>query len=96
MLDAAARSLAAQHAPGTVRFLVASPWWPAIRSPALVADLRAAGHPIETIDAAGLAEDLDPSRPGYLVVFGMEAVRPGLHDRFRALICATDRRTAPI
>lgn len=86
VVDAAARSLAAQHEPGTVRFLVASlvvAGNPVARQ--LVADLRAAGHPTTTTDAARLAEDLDPSRPGYLVAFGMEAVRPP-YDQFRALI----------
>jgi DNA segregation ATPase FtsK/SpoIIIE, S-DNA-T family len=87
VVDAAARSLAAQHEPGTVSFLVASlvvAANPVARR--LVADLRAAGHPTTTTDAARLAEDLDPTRPGYLVGFGMEAAGGRPYDRFRALV----------
>jgi DNA segregation ATPase FtsK/SpoIIIE, S-DNA-T family len=86
VVDAAARSLAAQHEPGTVHFLVAS--LVAVANPVarqLVADLRAAGHPTRTTDAARLAEELDPGRPGYLVAFGMEVVRTP-YDRFRTLL----------
>jgi hypothetical protein len=87
VVDAAARSLAAQHEPGTVHFLVAS--LVTVANPVarkLVADLRAAGHPTKTTDAARLAEELDPSRPGYLVAFGMEAAGGPPYDRFRSLI----------
>jgi DNA segregation ATPase FtsK/SpoIIIE, S-DNA-T family len=87
LVDAAARSLATQHEPGTVSFLVASlvvAANPVARR--LVADLRAAGHPTTTTDAARLAEDLDPTRPGYLVAFGMEAAGGPPYDRFRALV----------
>jgi DNA segregation ATPase FtsK/SpoIIIE, S-DNA-T family len=87
VVDAAARSLAAQHEPGTVSFLVASlvvAANPVARR--LVADLRAAGHPTTTTDAARLAQDLDPTRPGYLVAFGMEAAGGPPYDRFRALV----------
>ncbi|MBX6357367.1 MAG: cell division protein FtsK, partial [Micromonosporaceae bacterium] len=87
VLDAAARSLAAQHEPGTVHFLIASlvvAANPVARK--LVADLRAAGHPTITTDAARLASDLDPTRPGYLVAFGMEAAGDPPYDRLRALV----------
>jgi hypothetical protein len=52
----------------------------------LVTDLRAAGHPTKTTDAARLAEELDPGRPGYLVAFGMEVLGRPPYDRFRALL----------
>jgi DNA segregation ATPase FtsK/SpoIIIE, S-DNA-T family len=87
VVDAAARSLAAQHEPGSASFLVAS--LVAAANPVarrLVADLRAAGHPTRTTDAARLAEALDPGRPGYLIAFGMEAAGGPPYDRFRALV----------
>jgi S-DNA-T family DNA segregation ATPase FtsK/SpoIIIE len=88
LLDAAARSVAAHHAPGTARFVVASLVSAGDDiAAALAADL-AARHDVETVDAAGLAKALATDSPGYLVVFGMDAtgadVLPG--DRLRALL----------
>lgn len=87
VVDAAARSLAAQHVPGTVTFVVAS-LVPAANPVArrLVADLRAAGHTVTTTDAARLADTANPRRPGYLVAFGMEAASGLSHERFRVLL----------
>jgi DNA segregation ATPase FtsK/SpoIIIE, S-DNA-T family len=71
LVDAAARSLAAQHLPGTASFVVASlvpEGHPVARR--LVADLRAAGH------SAQLVDTLEVDRPQYLVVFGMDGVVP--------------------
>ena len=66
LLDAAARSLAAQHPPGGARFVIIS----------RVAD----GDALAATLAADLAErhevhtgDLDPTGPAYVVVFGLDA-----------------------
>ncbi|HEX6970448.1 MAG TPA: FtsK/SpoIIIE domain-containing protein [Micromonosporaceae bacterium] len=88
LLVAAGRSLAAHHAPRTVRFtvasLVADGDEPASELVASVAQRQEA----EMVDAAGLAKALDRDRPGYLVVFGMDALGPGglPADRFRSLL----------
>ncbi|MBB2945696.1 hypothetical protein FB565_005454 [Actinoplanes lutulentus] len=86
VLDAAARSVAACHAPRSTRFVIAS----------LVAegdDLATAlateiGHRQEVVvvDAAGLAAELDAERPGYRVVFGMDAAPPGSLSGLRQLL----------
>lgn len=73
LLDAAARSVAVQHAPGTARFVVCS--LVAEGDPiaaALVAELSRYQECVP-VDAGGLAAELDPQRPGYRVVFGMDA-----------------------
>ncbi|MFC3737471.1 FtsK/SpoIIIE domain-containing protein [Paractinoplanes deccanensis] len=77
VLDAAARSVAACHQPRTTRFVIASLVAEGDRlAEALAAEI---GHRQEVVvvDAAGLAEELDPQRPGYRVVFGMDATPPG-------------------
>jgi hypothetical protein len=88
LLDAAARSVAAHHAPRTARFVIAS----------LVADgdeLAKAlaveiGHRQEArlVNAAGLAAELELDAPGYRVVFGMDAASAGSlpTDRLRRLL----------
>ncbi|MFC6015474.1 FtsK/SpoIIIE domain-containing protein [Plantactinospora solaniradicis] len=88
MLDGLARSLAAQHAPGDVRFVVASLVPEADpTATALCAEL-ARRHPVDRVDAAGLAGALDLTGPGYLVVFGMDGTAPGAvpAERLRALL----------
>jgi hypothetical protein len=77
VLEAAARSVAAFHAPRTARFVISS----------LVADgdeiakdlAVEIGHRQEVVvvTAGGLAAELGVDRPGYAVVFGMDAVSPG-------------------
>ncbi|MCO8274491.1 FtsK/SpoIIIE domain-containing protein [Actinoplanes sp. TRM 88003] len=77
VLDAAARSVAAFHPPRTARFVIASLVAEGDRlAEALAAEI---GHRQEVtlVDAAGLAGELDPDRPGYRVVFGMDAAAPG-------------------
>lgn len=77
VLDAAARSVAAFHQPRTARFVIASLVAEGDRlAEALAAEI---GHRQEVtlVDAAGLAGELDPGRPGYRVVFGMDAAAPG-------------------
>ncbi|MCO1597817.1 FtsK/SpoIIIE domain-containing protein [Micromonospora sp. RHAY321] len=79
VLRAATLSLARQHAAGDARFLLAS----LVTAADPVADeteaaLRAAGHPVRRLDAAGLRDriaavaDASAGRE-YLVVFGMDA-----------------------
>jgi len=77
LLDAAARSLAAQHAPGEARFVIASLVADGDDlAAALVADLGTR-HEVRSVDAAGLGEALSEEKPGYLVVFGMDAAGGG-------------------
>lgn len=66
LLDAAARSLASQHEPGTVHFVLTRPP-AAVQSlvDSLAADLRAAGHAVQT-DVDGLG-----SGP-YIIGFGLD------------------------
>ncbi|RLP76756.1 cell division protein FtsK, partial [Micromonospora sp. BL4] len=84
VLHAATLSLARQHAAGDARFLLAS----LVTAADPVADetetaLRAAGHPVERVDAAGLRDRVatlaaEPAGREYLVVFGMDAAAPVL------------------
>ena len=74
LLDSAARSLAAQHRPGTVSFVVA-PLVVAAEEigPALTDALTAAGHPTTIVDAAGLRIVLESDASDtYVIGFGME------------------------
>ncbi|MGK5679619.1 FtsK/SpoIIIE domain-containing protein [Actinoplanes sp. URMC 104] len=80
VLDAAARSTAAFHPPRTARFVIASLVAEGDRlAEALAAEI---GHRQEValVGADALAAELDPARPGYRVVFGMDAAGslPGL------------------
>ncbi|MEV4499343.1 FtsK/SpoIIIE domain-containing protein, partial [Micromonospora arborensis] len=84
VLRAATLSLARQHTPGDARFQLAS----LVTAAGPVADdteavLRAAGHPVRRLDAAGLRERIatlaaEPTGREYLVVFGMDAAAPVL------------------
>ncbi|MEU7845166.1 FtsK/SpoIIIE domain-containing protein [Micromonospora sp. NPDC049114] len=84
VLRAAALSLARQHTPGDARFQVAS--LVAAADPVAVeteAALRAAGHPVHRLDAAGLRDRIatlaaEPAGREYLVVFGMDTAAPVL------------------
>ncbi|MEV4212855.1 FtsK/SpoIIIE domain-containing protein [Micromonospora sp. NPDC049662] len=84
VLRAAALSLARQHNPGDVRFQVASLVTAADPVAAETeATLRAAGHPVHRLDAAGLRDRIaalaaEPAGREYLVVFGMDAAAPVL------------------
>ena len=77
VLDAAVRSVAAFHSPRTTRFVIAS----LVAEGDQLAEALAAeiGHRQEVVvvDAAGLAAEFDPERPGYRVVFGMDAAPAG-------------------
>ncbi|MBL7254457.1 FtsK/SpoIIIE domain-containing protein [Paractinoplanes lichenicola] len=82
VLDAAARSVAAFHQPRTARFVICSLVAEGDRlAEALAAEL---GHRQEVVrvDRAGLAAELDPARPGYRVVFGLDAMVPGTLPEF--------------
>ncbi|WP_410810895.1 FtsK/SpoIIIE domain-containing protein [Micromonospora sp. 067-2] len=84
VLRAAALSLARQHVAGDARFLLAC----LVTAADPVADetetaLRAAGHPVQRVDAAGLRDRIatlaaEPAGREYLVVFGMDAAAPVL------------------
>ncbi|MEV4657540.1 FtsK/SpoIIIE domain-containing protein [Micromonospora sp. NPDC049301] len=84
VLRAATLSLARQHAAGDARFVLAS----LVTAADPVADeteaaLRAAGHPVQRLDAAGLRDRIAaladaPAGREYLVVFGMDAAAPVL------------------
>jgi hypothetical protein len=85
LLVTAARGVAAHH-PGA-RFVLA----PLVEAAtAAVEELAAAldGHPVETVDAAGLRAAMDAGEPGYLVAFGLdvpgEAELPA--ERLRSLL----------
>jgi hypothetical protein len=78
LLDAVARSLAAQHQPGSARFLLA-PRAPDTAGAAarLSALLTAQGHKVTTLGsdalAGTLAELKEPGVPSYLLLFGADA-----------------------
>jgi hypothetical protein len=77
VLEAAARSVAAFHAPRTARFVIASL---VAEGDELAKDLAVEiGHrqEVAVVTAAGLAAELRLDRPGYVVVFGMDAASPG-------------------
>ena len=77
VLEAAARSVAAYHAPRTARFVIASL---VAEGDELAKDLAVeVGHRQEVVvvSAAGLPAEMNLDKPGYLVVFGMDAVSPG-------------------
>ncbi|MFG1950636.1 FtsK/SpoIIIE domain-containing protein [Micromonospora sp. NPDC048830] len=88
LLATAVRSVAAHHAPGTGRFLVAA--LTADAAPvagALAADL-AAQHRVDRVDLPGLLAALDADEPGYLVAFGLDGPAPAdlPADRLRSLL----------
>jgi DNA segregation ATPase FtsK/SpoIIIE, S-DNA-T family len=86
VLDAAARSVAAFHPPRTTRFVIAS----LVAEGDQLAEALAAeiGHRQEValVDGAGLAAAMGLDRPGYLVVFGMDAASPGSLPGLRQLL----------
>ncbi|ASW57027.1 hypothetical protein CIK06_27060 [Plantactinospora sp. KBS50] len=76
VLAEAARSVAAAHPPGGTRFAVATLVAEAeAAAETLVRELRRR-HEVNVVDVAQLAKELDDDRPGYLVVFGMDAAGP--------------------
>jgi hypothetical protein len=77
VLDAAVRSVAACHAPRTARFVIASLVAEGDRQAEALAAEIAHRQEVVVVDAAGLGAELDPERPGYRVVFGMDAAVPG-------------------
>ncbi|GIF25264.1 hypothetical protein BJ973_007516 [Actinoplanes tereljensis] len=86
VLDAAARSVAAFHPPRTTRFVIASL---VAEGDQLAERLAAEIGPrqdVTLVDAAGLAAELDLERPGYRVVFGMDAASPGSLPGLRQLL----------
>jgi hypothetical protein len=86
LLDAAARGLSAQHEPGSARFVLASLVADGDDVAArLAADLMER-HPVEQVDAAGLAAAIGAAERGYLVVFGMDAGARLPADRLRGLL----------
>lgn len=94
VLDAAARSVAACHAPRTARFVIAS----LVAEGDALAEALAAEiahrQEVVVVDAAGLAAELDAEHPGYRVVFGMDAAPPGGLAGLRQLLRAGPSRGA--
>jgi len=86
VLDAAARSVAAFHAPRTARFVIASLVAEGDELARALAAEIAHRQEVVTVDAAGLAAELDIDRPGYRVVFGMDAASPGSLPGLRQLL----------
>ncbi|MGW4943804.1 FtsK/SpoIIIE domain-containing protein [Actinoplanes sp. NPDC004185] len=86
VLEAAARSVAAFHSPRTTRFVICS----LVAEGDEIAKALAVeiGHRQEVVvvDAAGLAAEMDLERPGYRVVFGMDALSPGTLPSLRRVL----------
>ncbi|MEV8509523.1 FtsK/SpoIIIE domain-containing protein [Actinoplanes sp. NPDC051475] len=86
VLEAAARGVAAFHAPRTARFVICSL---VAEGDELAKDLAAEiahRQEVVVVDAAGLAAELDLERPGYRVVFGMDAASPGTLPTLRQVL----------
>jgi hypothetical protein len=86
VLDAAARSVAAFHAPRTARFVISSL---VAEGDELAKDLAVEiGHRQEVVvaNAADLAAELSVEQPGYIVVFGMDAASPGALPSLRQVL----------
>jgi hypothetical protein len=86
VLQAAARSVAAFHPPRTTRFVISSLVAEGDElAKALAVEI---GHRQEVVvvDAAGLAAELDLERPGYRVVFGMDAAGTGTLPTLREVL----------
>nr|WP_091552504.1 FtsK/SpoIIIE domain-containing protein [Micromonospora pattaloongensis] len=77
VLEAAARSVAAHHAPRTTRFVIASLVAAGDEPAAALAAELTQRQEVETVDVGGLLAALGGTEPGYLVVFGMDAAGPG-------------------
>lgn len=86
VLDAAARSLAACHPPRTARFVIVSLVAEGDAPAAALAEEIGHRQDVEVVTAAELAAELDPERPGYRVVFGMDAAPPGSLSGLRHLL----------
>ncbi|WP_412753337.1 FtsK/SpoIIIE domain-containing protein [Krasilnikovia sp. M28-CT-15] len=86
VLDAAARGVAAFHPPRSTRFVISSL---VAEGDDLAKDLAeeiSHRQEVVVVDAAGLAAELDVERPGYRVVFGMDAAGPGALPSLRRLL----------
>ena len=86
VLQAAALSVAAFHAPRTARFVISSL---VAEGDELAKDLAVEiGHRQEVVSvgASGLAEQLVLETPSYLVVFGMDAASPGTLPTLRQVL----------
>ena len=92
VLDAAARGVAAHHAPRTARFVITSLVAEGDDIAAALADDLAGVQEVERVTAAGLADALTIDQPGYVVIFGMDAMPAGTlpPDRLRLVL-----RTGP-
>ncbi|UQU65249.1 cell division protein FtsK [Couchioplanes caeruleus] len=86
VLEAAARSVAAHHAPRTTRFVISSLVAEGDGLAEALAAEIAHRQEVVVVDAAGLAAELDLERPGYRVVFGMDAASPGTLPTLRQLL----------
>ncbi|BAL93020.1 putative FtsK/SpoIIIE family protein [Actinoplanes missouriensis 431] len=86
VLDAAARSVAACHAPRTTRFVIASLVAEGDAMASALAAEIAQRQDVSVVDATGLAAEMDAGRPGYRVVFGMDAAPPGSLAGLRQLL----------
>jgi S-DNA-T family DNA segregation ATPase FtsK/SpoIIIE len=86
VLEAAARSVAAFHPPRTARFVIASLVAEGDEPAKELATEIAHRQEVVVVDAAGLAAELDLERPGYRVVFGMDAVAPGTLPTLRQVL----------
>ncbi|GAA0815449.1 FtsK/SpoIIIE domain-containing protein [Spirilliplanes yamanashiensis] len=85
VLQAAARGVAAHHAPRTARFVIASLVAEGDELAKQLAVEVGQSQEVSVIEAADLAEDLDATVPGYRIVFGMDAAKLPT-DRLRALL----------
>ena len=86
VLEAAARSVAAFHSPRTTRFVISSLVAEGDELAKALADEIGRRQEVVVVDAAGLAAELDLERPGYRIVFGMDAVSPGTLPTLRRVL----------
>ena len=86
VLEAAARSVAAHHAPRTSRFVICSLVAEGDELAQALAAEISHRQDVAVVDAGGLAAELDLERPGYRVVFGMDAVSPGTLPTLRQVL----------
>ncbi|BFU41933.1 FtsK/SpoIIIE domain-containing protein [Krasilnikovia sp. MM14-A1004] len=86
VLDAAARGVAAFHPPRSTRFVISSLVAEGDELAKDLAEEISHRQEVVVVDAAGLAAELDVERPGYRVVFGMDAAGPGTLPSLRRLL----------
>jgi S-DNA-T family DNA segregation ATPase FtsK/SpoIIIE len=86
VLDAAARSVAACHQPRTTRFVISSLVAEGDRLAEALAAEISHRQEVVLVDAAGLPAAMDLDRPGYVVVFGMDAASSGSLPGLRRLL----------